>query len=158
MARRLPVAEILRESFVIPWRRREVFLKALALAVTGGGIVAQLSEPLFESISYPVGLVIGTCLFARVALVLPATAIDAHTTPFMAWRQTSGNGWRMVVVIAILPWSFRYVYYFLAGEEPGVVRVILLTALTTVLLAVEITALSLSYRELSRETGLEATA
>ena len=98
-----------------------------------------------------IGAVIGTYLFARLALVFPATAIDARTSLVKAWRQTRGNGWRMVVIVGVLPWAFGYLAGLVTGDEPGIVIAVLVTVFATAFLAVEISALSLSYRELAKE-------
>ena len=55
----------------------------------------------------------------------------------------------MVVVVGVLPAAFRWVAYFLEGDDPGMAFGLVMTAVATVLLAVEICALSLSYRQLA---------
>jgi hypothetical protein len=116
-----------------------------------GAIVGQFSTALFDASYLYVALVIGTYFFARLSLAFPATAIDVRTNPLKVWRQTRGNGWRLVVVIGVFPWAFGQIAAFISGDEPGVAKAVLVTALTTVFLAFEIAALSLSYRELTQE-------
>jgi hypothetical protein len=149
-----------RETFFLGWM---VILSAIILAVLWGAllvigtIVANLfSTALFESTYSYAGKIIGTYLFARLSLVLPATAIDARTSIPQAWRQTRGNGWRLVLIVGVLPWAYNYVASLVLGDEPGVAKLVLVTAAATVLLAVEISALSLSYRELTKPSPGEA--
>ena len=122
-----------------------------ALLMVFGTIVGQFSTALFDASYLYVGLVIGSYFFARLSLVFPATAIDVRTNPLRVWRLTRGNGWRLVVVIGVFPWAFSQIAAFISGDEPGVAKAVLVTALTTAFLAVEISALSLSYRELAQE-------
>lgn len=122
----------------------------LGLIMVFGTIVGQFSTALFDAIYQDLGLVIGIYFFARLSLVLPATAIDVRANPLRVWRLTRGNGWRLVVVIGVFPWAFSQIAAFISGDEPGVAKAVLVTALTTVFLAVEISALSLSYRELTK--------
>jgi hypothetical protein len=144
-----------RESLFLGWL---VLLTLLILAIVWvavtvvGTIVGTISQLFFEVTVNPLAKVIGAYLFARLALVFPATAIGARTSLLKAWRQTRGNGWRMVVIVGVIPWAFSYGISFVFGDEPGVAKAVLLTALGTALLAVEISALSLSYRDLSAAT------
>jgi hypothetical protein len=128
----------------------------LGLIMVFGTIVGQFSTALFDASVDSIQLVIGIYFFARLSLVFPATAIDVRTNPVKAWRQTRGNGWRLVVVIGVFPWAFGEIAAFISGDEPGIAKAVLVTALTTVLLAVEISALSLSYRELTQTPDAES--
>jgi hypothetical protein len=95
-------------------------------------------------------LVLATYLFARGALVLPAAAIDARMSLPQAVRLTHRNGWRMVLVVGFLPWGFHVLARLIYGDEPNIPRGAIITALATLFLVVEISALSLCYRELTK--------
>jgi hypothetical protein len=113
--------------------------------------LVRLEEP-FLSVAVPAaGALSMTYLFARFAAVLPATAIDAQSSLKLAWEQTRGNGLRMVVIAGALPWLVRYATWRLYSDEPTLLEVALVTAAGTVLIAFEIAALSLAYRELSSQ-------
>lgn len=135
-----------------------IMAATLAALTAVGFFVANFSTALvFESIQGYISAAIGTYVFARFTLVLPATAIDSHTSLPRVWRQTRGsNGWKMVVIVGALPWTFGYALSFLYGDEPGSGRMALVTALGTALLVVEIAAISLSYRELDEPGAPEA--
>ena len=90
-------------------------------------------------------------LFARLSPIFPATAIDAKVDLKWAWKLTRGNGWRLFVVVAILPWLISEVVGLLYRGNATAVETTLLTLLGSALFAVEIAAVSLSYRELTRE-------
>jgi hypothetical protein len=42
-------------------------------------------------------------LFVRLSVLLPATAIDQRRTIAWAWALTEGNGWRLVIVLWLVP-------------------------------------------------------
>jgi hypothetical protein len=86
--------------------------------------------------------------FARFCLTLPAVAIDADSRLGVAWAHSSGNGWRLFIVVGVLPFAISYLLSLIYFAERNVVLDMLYAVLTNVLLVVEIAALSLSYREL----------
>jgi hypothetical protein len=90
-------------------------------------------------------------LFARLCLVFPATAVDRKVNLKWAWRMTKGNGWRLFLVVAVLPWILSQMIGLLYRGDATVGETILLTFVSCALFAVEIAALSLSYRELTRD-------
>jgi len=101
-------------------------------------------------------------IYARVALILPATATDTRMTVAESAKLTHGNSWRMFLAVVVLP-----LVVMLIG---GLVVLILATPLANIIgssmttrflislvaqtvnyigFAVGITALSLAYRELT---------
>jgi hypothetical protein len=92
-------------------------------------------------------------LFARVCLVFPASAIDRRLDPRRSWQLTRHNGWRLLLVVAVLPWALTNLVWLMYREEPTAVETVALSFLWFALFAVEVTALSLSYRELTKDEG-----
>jgi len=90
-------------------------------------------------------------VFARLCIVFPAMALDQRPSLRWAWERTQGNGWRLLVVVAGLPVAFAYLVDLLFRSEASQVEWLVLTVLTIALFAVEIAAISLSYRELTKE-------
>lgn len=90
-------------------------------------------------------------LFARLSPIFPATAIDRRVDLKWAWKLTQANGWRLFLVVAILPWIISAAIGLLYRGNATAVEIGILTFLGSALFAVEIAALSLSYRELARE-------
>ncbi len=88
---------------------------------------------------------------ARLSLVFPAVALDRTVGLRWSWRLTKGQGWRMFIVVAMLPWLLSETLALLWRGGAGAVETAVLTFAGTALFAVEIAALSLSYRELTRE-------
>ena len=128
---------------------------AIALLTIGTVVVNLTSVAFFETFIQKLMYVIATYVFARLALLLPAAAIDAPSSFLKAWRQTHGNGWRMVVVVGVLPWTFAYLFAFIEGDEPGIAVGVATAVLATVFLVVEVSALSLSYQQLG-DSGARA--
>jgi hypothetical protein len=89
-------------------------------------------------------------LTARLSLVFPATAIDQAAGLKWAWRTSRGNGWRLVVVITVLPWLASHLVGLLYRDEATAAEIVVLGVLGTALFALEIAALSIAYRELTR--------
>ena len=89
--------------------------------------------------------------FGRLCLVFPATAVDRETGFKWAWRLSAGNGWRLFVLVGVLPWLISYALAFLWREHATVPETVVLTVVAITLFAVEIAAISLSYRELTKE-------
>ncbi|HEX7052975.1 MAG TPA: hypothetical protein VF211_03460 [Burkholderiales bacterium] len=89
--------------------------------------------------------------FGRFCLVFPATAVDRETGLKWAWRLSQGNGWRLFILVGVLPWIFSYALGLLYREDPTVPETIVLTVVGIALFVVEIAAISLSYRELTRD-------
>lgn len=90
-------------------------------------------------------------VFARLSPILPATAIDRTVDLKSAWRLTRKNGWRLALVVGVLPWAISELLGLLYRGEATAVETIVLTILGIALFAVEIAALSISYRELTNE-------
>jgi hypothetical protein len=89
--------------------------------------------------------------FGRFCLVFPATAVDRETGFKWAWRLSQGNGWRLFILVGVLPWIVSYAVGLLYREHATVPETIVLTVVGIALFAVEIAAISLSYRELTNE-------
>ena len=70
-------------------------------------LVPEQGEILDLAIAISIGAPI-YYLWARLSFVLPAAAIGEATSLTMSWRQTSGNGIRLIVVpyLAYLPWYY----------------------------------------------------
>jgi hypothetical protein len=90
-------------------------------------------------------------LFARLSPLLPATAVDQRVDLRWAWDLTRGNGWRMMVIVGVLPWVLSWVTPLLYRDGATTVELVVLTVAGIALFAFEIAALSISYRELTKQ-------
>ena len=148
---------------VPPWSRREarfffwvvtlwiVYLVVwwLGLLVAGNISPRDSLQAWFDVIEFAASLP-ALYVVARLSLVFPATAIDQPAGLKWAWRTSRGNGWRLVVVVAVVPWLLSHLVGLLYRETPTAPEVVAITVLGTALFAVEIAALSVAYRELVR--------
>lgn len=89
----------------------------------------------------------------RLCVMFPATAVEQHPAPDVswAWQLTRGNGWRLMIVVGALPWLFSLLIGAVYRSEATVLEWVLVGLLGLALLAVEIAAVSISYRELSKK-------
>jgi hypothetical protein len=88
-------------------------------------------------------------LFARLAFMLPSIAIETRARIPEAWQLSSGNGWRLVLLIVLMPWLVRLLHWNLTTAIPDdTVGTIANTTLYALFLPLEIALLSVSYRHL----------
>jgi len=115
-------------------------------------LMPSVSEPKriwFEWTSYAAELP-AFYVFARLCPLFPATAVDRKVSVRWAWRLTEKNGWRLVLIVGVLPWIISRAIDLLYRENATVVETIVLTFVGCALFAVEVAAISLSYRELTQ--------
>ena len=89
-------------------------------------------------------------LVARWSLILPATAVDKRLTLSEAWNLATGNGWRLTIIVGILPFCFGMLGLFFFHDNDSTILSITISIISYLLLTVEITALSLAYKFLSK--------
>lgn len=92
---------------------------------------------------------------SRIILLFPATAVDKKYNLKWAYQLTDGNGFRMVVVVALIPiimTGIDYIVSILFGEN-NLTDFIMLAVAYIVTIA-EISAISLSYDFLSKNVNL----
>jgi hypothetical protein len=89
-------------------------------------------------------------ILARLSVLWPAIALDEQVGAQWAWRLTVHNGWRLTVVVSLLPWVLYFAVNLLLRENATLVESIILKLLGFTLLAVEVVALSFSYKHLAK--------
>jgi hypothetical protein len=97
-------------------------------------------------------------LLARCSTLLPALALGGDWSLRPAWRLTRGNGWRLVLVVFLLPWALSAVTDLAYWSTENKVLAALLAIARAVLLALGVIALSLAYRELTAAPAPPPTA
>lgn len=87
-------------------------------------------------------------LLARLSPLLPASAIGRVWTPGTAWKLSRGNGWRLVIIVFLLPQAVSWLVARLWQLDSHVLSTALVYTLFVILTPLEVIALSLSFREL----------
>lgn len=93
----------------------------------------------------PVGYLLG-----RFSLVFPATAVGVRTSVKWSWLATKNNGFRMLVLIGVLPWVTTILLDLLWRENGTMFEYVFLSILGYIVLAVEIFILSLAFKKFYR--------
>jgi hypothetical protein len=88
-------------------------------------------------------------VIGRLSLWLPMLATDRAFSAPDAWRESTGNSWRLAVIVGGLPWLGSGLTYLLYRDGATNFELGLLTVLGSLFLVVEVVALSLAYRELT---------
>ncbi|HEU0186943.1 MAG TPA: hypothetical protein VFR06_03525 [Gallionellaceae bacterium] len=89
-------------------------------------------------------------VLARLSLAFPATAVDKPVSLSWSWARTHGNGWRIFVVVGLFPWVIGMLFWLVVREEATVLEQVVLSILAYVGLAIEVVALSFTYKELAK--------
>lgn len=97
-----------------------------------------------------------TYLLARMSPIFPATALDTGKRLAWAWSITRENGFRLAIIVGLLPWLSGYLNFTVLGKQPGLAELLVSNIFNYILITVEITALSLAYRELVKTPDAEA--
>ena len=85
-------------------------------------------------------------VIGRLSLIFPATAVDTKSSIRQSWNQTKGQGWKMVVVIGLYPWLISLLMWLVVQEDPSLASRMISALLYYIGLALEVTALSLTFR------------
>lgn len=83
----------------------------------------------------------------RLALLLPAAALDRGARVSGVWRMTRGNAWRLAVVVGALPWALNWFLSLVELDTP--MEWALMHVVVTLTVLIEVVAVSLAYRELT---------
>lgn len=122
-----------------------ILVKTIVKQIEGTGVA--------ELIIY-LALMPGFYIISRLSLIFPATALDKRPDLEWAWTMSKNNGWRLFVVVGILPFVFSYIQSVIERENSTIIEDIIIMLISFVFLVVEIFALSLSYKKLALENEL----
>ena len=88
-------------------------------------------------------------IMARLSLVFPATAVDTNIGLKWSWQCTRHNGWRMVVIIGLYPGLISALLWLVSREATTAIEQAIIGLFYYLGAAVEIFALSLTYKEIA---------
>ncbi|QKT03791.1 hypothetical protein HUS23_08150 [Ectothiorhodospiraceae bacterium 2226] len=123
----------------------QVALLGLLLAMLGLAIMWVVPSGPFQ-LMVVVAVLPAAYLLARLSLIFPAVALDRPVDFGWAWARSAGNGWRLVLVVAVLPLAFSVVA---TAANSALVAAVLAAPLVVL----EVVALSAAYRALVVETA-----
>lgn len=89
-------------------------------------------------------------LVARLSLLLPAVALERDWRPRAAWNLSAGNGWRLAIVVVLLPEVFNSFGEWVTRDNAAPLETGVLAVLMALLASLAVIALSLSFQELER--------
>jgi hypothetical protein len=87
-------------------------------------------------------------LFARFVLVFPATAMGDPMSFRDAWEISAGNGWRLVILFALIPLLYMLVAMGLIALLPIQLFAVVLSIIGIFFMLVGVVAVSLAYKTL----------
>jgi len=96
-------------------------------------------------------------IFSRLSVLYPAIALGQPVNAQWAWRITEDNGWRLTIVVCLLPSVLFYLAGLLLRENATFVESLILELLGFILLAVGVVALSFSYKLLTEQEAPPAS-
>lgn len=88
-------------------------------------------------------------LFARISLIFPAAALDRQPTLRWAWALSKGNGIQLTLITALLPLTL-FILTFIRKDPNIVILIFNCLVIYSSLPVVAVAALSLAYKELSK--------
>lgn len=155
--RRLAMFALIGTAIYMLYHYLRVMLISLTLLLTMSRYVPAGETPPPPDLSTQsyidlVDLGISAALFlaiGRLALLLPATALDRRLDVPGAWRLTRGNSWRLAIVVGALPWALNWLLSQVQLNDTSEWAVMQIAVAFTLL--VEVVAISLAYRELADE-------
>ena len=132
-----------------------------AIAILGVGLIylASLATNVAPNKSPMLGAILLTAipaiyLVSRLSIIFPAIATDMEFSLKWAWRLTANNGWRLTVIVGGLPVILALLLSFLARDQATLFETLVLSFVGSVLTAVEVVAVSLSYQQLIKASEL----
>jgi hypothetical protein len=111
--------------------------------------VMLMLAPLFAlPLAAIVFLILDVYLFARFILVFPATAMGDKASFREAWEMSEGNGWRLVILFALIPFLYSLVAFFLGILLPVQIFFAFLLIIGVFFSLLGIVAVAMAYKKL----------
>lgn len=120
---------------------------------------AYLSFTVGTYVTYAIhGVIIsvGFYIFSRLTPILPATAVDYDPDIYWAWDASKGNGWRLVIIICVIPFISASAISFIEDLNSNIIYIILKDVLSYIFVIFEVFALSLSFQYLNKYNSNKA--
>jgi len=142
----------MRETKFLGWTIVTYLCLGAIITVTGTSVFAlvQALDGWVEKSSLQLlpflPLIPGLYVLSRLSVLLPATAIDENHNLSWAWQMTKRNGWRLLLLVGILPFliSFRSIVFSLINYP--LLNILLDVIGYLIFGVIEIALLSFSFR------------
>jgi hypothetical protein len=139
------------ETWTALWLFALTFVLTLLAAIPAFGAYLFISA--FNSIlGLPAAvltfLILHLYLFSRFVLVFPATAMGDKASFREAWELSEGNGWRLVLLFALVPFLYGLVALILFTLLPVPLFMVLLLTLWLLFALVGVVAVAMAYKQL----------
>lgn len=141
-----------RETRFLGWTIVGYLFFTLITMFVGVFVIPIITPNSSTELTYVISLAIlvpGGYVLSRLSILFPATAVDERPNLKWAWNITSGNGWKLFLIVALLPQLVSAIYIFVDWPVHLIIQ-FAIGLLTYALVAIEIAALSVSYRFLNR--------
>ena len=142
-----------RETRFLGWTIVGYLFFTLITMFVGVFVIPIITLDSSTELTYVISLAIlvpGGYVLSRLSILFPATAVDERPNLKWAWNITSGNGWKLFLIVALLPQLVSAIYVFVDWPEHLIIQ-FAIGLLTYALVAIEVAALSVSYRFLNRK-------
>lgn len=133
----------------------------IAITMAGGTVIGTFAATVTPSgaswsnttVNYSpyVASILAYYPISRLSLALPAQAIDSIEGFKVLWRRSAGNSLRLCLVVGGLPLLFSYLMGLSYFSSQSPLPDIIYHVLTSIVVIVEVAALSLAYRELRKQ-------
>jgi hypothetical protein len=140
-----------RETWTAIWLIVLGFVISVCSALPSGLIFGALYfiNPLLAFIAAGITfMLLHLYLSARFVLVFPATAMGDKASFREAWELTAGNGWRVLVLMVLVPFMYCLIAMILAILLPERLFIALLSIVGVFFALVGVVAVSLAYKKL----------
>jgi hypothetical protein len=94
-------------------------------------------------------LIPGTYIFSRLSVLFPATAINQRNSIQWAWSITKGNGWKLFVLLGLLPLLSRIILRMI--PETSIHADAVLYFISLIFAVIELALISHTYKFLAAE-------
>jgi hypothetical protein len=133
------------------------FWLVLMLFIESRSVVARLLFPLFgisdvTAFYIPIIITVVPAMYflSRLSMIFPAAAIGKKPGIKWAWNISEGNGWRLLLIVGVIPSILIIIQIYLEKADTTVIEDIVNSMLAFVVSIIEISVISLSYKELSK--------
>ena len=101
-------------------------------------------------------VLLSSYFISRLLIMLPATAVDYDPDVYWAWDASSGNGWRLVVIICLIPLLTGTLVALIDFTNTNIIYNMLKELLSSIFVIFGIVSLSLSFQYLQDNNSNKA--